>query len=85
MITRQTVGKQLQCYLNGELSLAQLVDWAETAMIDAELENGYEKMLFDMLALIGVADVKEFELSWRDIATMLDKLGYRANVALEAA
>lgn len=85
MITRQIVGKQLQDYLNGNLSLAQLVDWAENAIIDDELEEGYDTMLFDMLAHIGVADVQEFELSWQDIVEMLEKLGYRANVALEAA
>lgn len=85
MITRQIVGKQLQDYLNGNLSLAQLVDWAENAIIDDELEEGYDTMLFDMLAYIGVADVQEFELSWQDIVGMLEKLGYRANVALEAA
>lgn len=85
MITRQTIGKQLRAYLNSELSLAQLVDWAETAMVDDEMEEGYDRMLFDMLARIGVADVKEFELSWQDIVDMLDKLGYRANVALTAA
>lgn len=85
MITRQTIGKQLRAYLNSELSLAQLVDWTETAMVDDEMEEGYDRMLFDMLARIGVADVKEFELSWQDIVDMLDKLGYRANVALTAA
>lgn len=85
MITRETIGKQLRAYLNSELSLAQLVDWTETAMVDDEMEEGYDRMLFDMLARIGVADVKEFELSWQDIVDMLDKLGYRANVALTAA
>lgn len=85
MITRQTIGKQLRAYLNSELSFAQLVDWTETAMVDDEMEEGYDRMLFDMLARIGVADVKEFELSWQDIVDMLDKLGYRANVALTAA
>ncbi|MCC7164522.1 MAG: hypothetical protein IT331_18660 [Anaerolineae bacterium] len=85
MITRETIGKQLRAYLNSELSFAQLVDWTETAMVDDEMEEGYDRMLFDMLARIGVADVKEFELSWQDIVDMLDKLGYRANVALTAA
>jgi hypothetical protein len=85
MITRQTVGKKLQAYLNDELTLAQLVDWAENAVVDAELEEGYDKMLFDILGRIGLADVESFKLSWEEIAGMIEKLGYRATVALKAA
>lgn len=85
MITRYTVGSKLQSYLNNELSLAQLVDWAETALIDAELEEGYDKLIFDIIARIGVADVDGFKLSWQEITEILEKLGYRASVALETA
>lgn len=85
MITRQTVGEKLEAYLNGDISLAQLVDWAETAMIDDELEEEYDKMIFDMLARIGAADMEQFRLSWDDITGMLEKLGYRVNVALVPA
>lgn len=33
-LTRQMVSEQLLAYLNEEISLAQLVDWAETFFID---------------------------------------------------
>lgn len=85
MITRQTIGEKLQAYLNNELSLAELVDWAETAMIDAELEEGYDKLLFDTIGRIGLADVDAFKLYWEDIADMLEKLGYRAAIQLKPA
>jgi hypothetical protein len=85
MITRQTVGQKLEAYLNGEITLVELVDWAETAMVDAELEEGYDKLIFDILARIGTADVESFRLYWDDITNMLEKLGYRVNVELVAA
>lgn len=85
MITRLTVSQKLQAYLNNELSLAQLVDWAETAVIDAQFEEEYDKLIFDIVARIGVADVDGFKLSWQEITEILEKLGYRVNVALETA
>lgn len=61
------------------------MDWAETAVIDAELEEGYDKLLFDLVGRIGLADVESFKLSWEDIAEILEKLGYRATVVLNVA
>lgn len=85
MITRQITGAKLQSYLNEELTLAQLVDWAENAMVDEEFEDEYVELLSDVIGRMGVADVDTFKLSWEDIAKMLEKLGYRATVALEMA
>ena len=34
MITRQKTAEQLSGYLNNKISLPQLVDWAETAMME---------------------------------------------------
>ena len=33
MITRQVVGEKLLGYLNKQITLAQLVDWAENCMV----------------------------------------------------
>ncbi len=85
MITRQTVGEKLEAYLNEEMTLAQLGDWAENAMIDEEFEDAHIELLSDVVGRIGVADVESFKLSWEDIVAMLEKLGYRASVALKAA
>jgi hypothetical protein len=38
-ITRQTVAERLEAYLTHELSLEQLVDWAENQMMDADFES----------------------------------------------
>ena len=66
MLTRKTVAQYLIDYLNHRITLTQLVDWAENAMIDPELETGYEKVIMQALGRIGVADVKTFGLLWED-------------------
>ena len=38
-ITKQTVADQIAAYLHHEMTLAQLVDWAENAMTDGELSE----------------------------------------------
>jgi hypothetical protein len=85
MITRRTVGEKLEAYLNKQITLAELVDWAETEMIDTELEEGHEKLIFEILARIGASNVPEFKLYWEEITDMLEQLGYRVNVELETA
>lgn len=54
-------------------------------MIEDELEEGYDKLIFHMLARIGTADMEQFRLYWDEIAGMLEKLGYCVKVALVAA
>jgi len=84
MITRQTVAFQIRSYLNREITLAALVDWAEDAVFEGDLEESDTELLTDILARLGVADVESFELSWTDITDMFDKLGFRAIVTIEA-
>ena len=38
-ITRQTVRDKLLAYLNRQITLAELVDWAENTFIDDELQD----------------------------------------------
>ncbi len=85
MITRQTVGEKLQAYLNDEMTLQQLVNWAEDSMVDAEFDDADVELLSDIIGRIGVADVEEFRLYWEDIAEMFERLGYRAAVELKTA
>jgi hypothetical protein len=39
-ITRQLVADKIADYLHGKLSQAELVDWAEQAMMDADFDVG---------------------------------------------
>ncbi len=85
MITRETVRNQLQAYLNHRMTLKQLVDWAESAMVDAEFDPQDSELLGDIVGRIGIADVEDFGLSWEDLSQILSTLGYSVNVQVMAA
>ena len=83
-ITRDIVAQKLGAYLRHELSLALLVDWSEEAMREGEIdESGFEGIR-DVLARLGLADVRAFGLSWEDCEGFLARLGYSARVDIEA-
>jgi len=84
VITRQTVVNKLAGYLQHELSLSALVAWAETALMDGELEPNHSGEIRDVVARLGVADVRAFGLTWEDCEDLLKRLGYSAQVHIEA-
>ena len=84
-VTRDSVAKQLGDYLHGTLSLGELVDWAESAMCDGEFDEAQSAVLSDIVARIGVADVRAFGLTWEECREMLRSLGLSAKVNLVAA
>lgn len=77
-ITRQTVADKIAGYLNGKVSQADLVDWSECAMMDVNFEEGDTEILTDIVGRLGLAEVAEFGLRWRDCEEFLRRLGYRA-------
>jgi hypothetical protein len=85
MITKQSVASQIAAYLHHELSLAQLVDWAENAMMDGEFVDRDLGALRSVISRLGVADVRTFGLSWEDCESFLKQLGYAARVDVVAA
>lgn len=84
-LTKQTVARQLAAYLRHELTLAQLVDWSENALMDAEFEPGDATLLAQVVGRLGVADVRAFGLAWEDCEKLLHDLGYAARVEVVAA
>jgi hypothetical protein len=80
LVTKQTAAQQLTAFLHHELSLAQLVDWAESALLDGEFAEQDIAALRFVVSRLGVADVRAFGLTWEDCETLLDRLGYRARV-----
>ncbi len=80
MITRETVRDQLLAYLNHQITLAQLVDWAENAMNEGALDPSDAPVLSDVIARLGAADVDGFGLSWDDCYNFLSGLGYKVEV-----
>lgn len=85
MITRETVQEKILAYLNRQVDLAELVDWAENALQEAELDPLDTELLSDILARLGVADVREFGLTWEDASSYLTQLGYQVEIRVTAA
>ena len=85
LVTKPTAAEMLTAFLHHEISLAQLVDWAETAMMDEELEEKDCELLRDVISRIGLADVRAFGLTWEDCEDLLSRLGYRVSVTVAEA
>ena len=84
-ISKQAVAGKIGDYLHREISLSQLVDWAETALLDGELDENDAPLLASVIARLGVADVRAFGLTWEDCEQLLKKLGFTARVDIVAA
>ncbi|HEY5040455.1 MAG TPA: hypothetical protein VIK53_00445 [Verrucomicrobiae bacterium] len=84
-ITKQTVADQIAAYLHHEISLAQLVDWSENALLDGELAERDAQTVSSVIARLGVADVRAFGLTWEDCEELLQKLGFAPRVEVVAA
>lgn len=83
-ISRQNVADKIAGYVHGKIRQADLVDWAERAMMNAEFEEADAELLADIVGRLGLADVAEFGLRWQDCEQLLRRLGYRATVAIKA-
>jgi hypothetical protein len=79
-INREDVAAKLRGYLRHEIALSELVDWAEQAMFDGEFEDEHFEAIRDSVAKLGLADVKEFGLTWEDCESLLKRLGYSVHV-----
>jgi len=84
-ITKQTVADQIAAYLHHEITLAQLVDWSERALLDGEFSERDAATLSSVIARLGVADVRAFGLAWEDCEELLQKLGFAPRVEVVAA
>jgi hypothetical protein len=80
MITRDVLASQIRNYLQHRISHSALVDWAERAMMDEEFDAAHSDTLRDIVARLGVADSREFGVTWEEFERYLSQLGYRAKV-----
>ena len=85
VITTKTVADKVAAYLHHEISLTELVDWAENALMDGEIEERNASIISSAIARLGVADVRAFGLSWEDCEGLLLKLGFAARVQIVSA
>ena len=82
ILTRKMLADMLIKYINHEIDLSRLIDWAEDMIREADFEGGSFELIRDILVRIGLADVREFGLTWDDCYDYLHKLGYDIKVAL---
>jgi hypothetical protein len=80
MITRSTLASQLRDYLQHRITRTALVDWAERSMMEEEFDERDLETIRDITSRLGLADVREFGLTWEDCEGFLSRLGYRAKV-----
>jgi len=80
MITREVVASRIRDYLQHRITRAALVAWAEDALMDGEFDDHDLDTIRDITSRLGLADVREFGLSWEDCEAYLSRLGYRAKV-----
>jgi len=84
-ITKQATAGKIAAYLHHEITLAQLVDWAESTLMDGQLDEADATVISAVTARLGVADVRAFGLSWEDCEKLLNQLGFSPRVEVVAA
>ena len=84
-ITKKTVADRIAAYLHHEITLAQLVDWSERALMDGEFAEREAGVLASVIGRLGVADVRAFGLAWEDCEDLLRQLGFAPRVEVVAA
>lgn len=78
MITQEILIEKILAHLNGEIREADLVHWAEDALVeltesDDEIPN--EKIVMDTLMYIGAGDTPGFPLTWEVLSGFLEQFG----------
>ena len=82
LVTRKTLVDMLLRYINRTINLLNLINWAEEMIREADFEDESFELISDILARIGLADVREFGLTWDDCYDYLHRLGYDVKVEL---
>ena len=80
MITKKYIADQLLAYLQHQLSAVALVGWAENTLMEGNYEDDAQHTIRNILAQLGLADVKAFGLEYQDCEDMMQKLGYTLEV-----
>jgi hypothetical protein len=78
MITQEAVADKIIAYLNGQVTLSELVHWAEDAIVIFTESNERPRnadAIWDTLLYLGAADSDGFPLTWEAIREMLERLG----------
>jgi len=80
IITKQKLAVNLLNYLQHKISLDELVAWAENAFMEGDIQDEDTEVIRNILARLGLADVKTFGLYWEDCDNMMRELGYNLKI-----
>jgi len=76
IVTKQQLAINLLNYLQHKSNLEELVEWAEIALMEGDIQDDDPEVVRDILARLGLADVKAFGLFWEDCNEIMNRLGY---------
>ncbi len=86
MPTHRIILEKLNAYLNHQITLAELVDWAETALIEPDIPESEDvDLVMDVLMYLGAADSRGFPLTWEILSDFMTRLGGNVRVIVEVA
>ena len=76
MIDKHLVSDKLLAYLNQEITLAQLVDWAENCFVIGGFGPDEDIALVrDIVSYLAAADTTAFPLTWETCVDFMNQLG----------
>jgi len=76
IITKQLLAVNMLNYLQHKITLNDLVEWAENGFMEGDIQGEDIEIVRDILAQLGLADVKTFGLFWEDCDDIMRRLGY---------
>ncbi|MBN1202194.1 MAG: hypothetical protein JXJ20_10095 [Anaerolineae bacterium] len=86
MITRQHVSDKLLAYLNQNITLAALVDWAESCFVTGGFGPDDDiDMLVNIVMYLAAADSAQFPLTWDICQDFMQRLGTPVKVVTISA
>jgi hypothetical protein len=86
MITRQHVIDKLLAYLNQNITLAALVDWAESCFVTGGFGPDDDiDMLVNIVMYLAAADSAQFPLTWDICQDFMQRLGTPVKVVTISA
>lgn len=88
MITQAEITRNILAYLNGELSEADFIQWAEDAFVavtEADEDIPNETAVLDILGYLGAGDTSHFPLTWSVLVEFLEQLGTKVRVVAQAS
>ena len=82
IVTKQLVADKIAEYLHHRTTLAQLVDWAENALMEGEFDEADLASISKVVSRLGVADARARGLTWEDCEALLAQLGFSARIEI---